>query len=86
MRWHGVLQFSNRGNQHAIDATSFGFDGFPAVDMDHLLKQTAQQDIPEGDLRLTGFHQPIGIGAPLSLIEKLMLRKRRGVDHPHGDG
>ena len=86
MRWHGVLKLSNRGNQYAVNAISLRLDGLPAVDMDHLLKQTAQQDIPEGDLRLTGFHQPIGIGASFGLIEKFVLRKCWGVDHPHGNG
>ena len=86
MRWHGVLKFSNRGNQYTVNAISLRLDGLPTVDMDHLLKQTAQQDIPECDLRLTGFYQPIGIGASFGFIEKFVLRKCWGVDHPHGNG
>ena len=59
MRRDGVLQLGDGRYQHAVDVSTAGLYCLPVADMHDLIEHAGKKNVPEFDLRLAGFHQPV---------------------------
>ena len=81
----GVLELRNCRDQYAVDIGAAALHSFPVLNVHHFVEQASEQNIPELDLSLPGFDQPVGLCAAFGLVKKLVLGESGGIDHAYSD-
>ena len=81
---NGVLQVFDVGDDDGVDVLLDSVQGVMAIDMNNTREHTPKQGVPEFNLSIASFYQPVGLLSAGGFIVNFVVGKAFGIDNAEG--